>query len=124
LDDFQPSEEQQLSKEEREELEQAWQQAQETQKSWAEEFFDEAERDRLEEEAWFAQFLPNKGSKWTQEFERFDRDEPEDEKMRAVAQRFSKIQDPKLRNSNFMRFVEQIRDGEVKVVGSKVIPQK
>jgi len=105
---------------------------------------DQQLQERLEEEKWFSQFLPNGGkkslvqqtaNKWVEEFTQSNQQEtaggllddwPEfesrtqpnvwlkefeenqaKEDLQDLAQKFSSLQDPKLRNSNFMKFIEK-----------------
>ena len=101
---------------------------------------DEEQRMREEEAIWFAQFLPHNTQRksatatgwineftssssstslhqnWDAEFQReslANQERREHDELRRVTERVTSIDDPKLQNSNFMRFIEGVRDGRV-----------
>jgi len=150
--DYQSKETDKLESEARkdvEQLEKAYQEANQPKNDWVDEFKTQELNGRLEEEIWFSQFLEG-GSKaipssmttsWVNDFQRdawvsefaneretpswideFEREKSKNE-FQNLTQKFSAIEDPKLRNSNFMKFIDKINQGKVKFVENTVIEE-
>eukprot|EP01102_Stenamoeba_stenopodia_P000555 TRINITY_DN10548_c0_g1_i1.p1 TRINITY_DN10548_c0_g1~~TRINITY_DN10548_c0_g1_i1.p1 ORF type:complete len:437 (-),score=128.43 TRINITY_DN10548_c0_g1_i1:200-1435(-) len=145
VDEYERFEEPKYKEEDFADLEKSYQEAQKPQ------FTDEQMKERYEEELWFSQFLPNGGAtvgkqtanKWVDEFKHFEQGrgvnaEPgqdfvnefvstpafheTEEDLREIASRFDEsVTDPKLRNSNFMKFIGKINKGKVRFVDNKVV---
>lgn len=107
---------------------------------WVSEYGQKELDDRYEEELWFSQFLPNGAksignqttnkwfnnskmlpsnntlSSWVSEYDNTA-------ELRKLTGKFSEIDDPKIKNSRFMDFIQKIHHGELQFVDNKLVDE-
>jgi len=78
--------------------------------------------------AWTQEFLqresnsnqqPQQSSDWSNEFER----QKMKDELQNLTSKFSEIDDPKFRNSNFMKFIEKINNGKVSFENKTIVEE-
>jgi|ERR1712130_138530 len=113
-----------LTEEENSRFGQAYKEAQEeTAEDWVNEFVQEEMDERAEEERWFSQFLEPDGDEWAQEFTRSGgqraapQQAPPPSQLDDLTEKISQIPNPKLQQSEFMKFIRKVNSGEVQLQG-------
>ena len=138
-----------ISEEEMNKMERTWEESRmQTGDAWAEEMLKDDQESRTEEAAWFSQFstggerdtssmeapgVPG-ATRWVSDY--FDESRPQPSEQEWVdefstnewegglgdlTRKIQSLQDPKLQNSNFMKFIDKINKKEVKFENNAVV---